>query len=144
MNFNWKTYALVGGGAYLLYYLYNVKKLGDSVSYTPVGVEYIRGTGISDFAIRVKFKLTNPTKTSVKMKSVDGTISVGSDVVGTFKSKPFAINAGENFFDMDFKLVPTSAAIIFFQAIANKKAPQFVVTLNKRLYFITTTETFTL
>ena len=142
MNFNWKTYALIGGGAYLLYYIYNIKKLGDAVTYTPIGVDFMRGTGFSDFAIRVKFKLQNPTKTSVNMKSVDGTISVGSDVVGTFKSKPFTINVGDSYFDMDFRLVPTTAATIFFQSIANKKAPKFSVTLNKRLYFATTTETF--
>jgi hypothetical protein len=49
-----------------------------------------------------------------------------------------------NYFDMDFKVLPNSAGLIFAEALVNKKAPVFKVTLNKRLEFITTTETFDL
>lgn len=143
MKLGWKTYLTIGG-IFLGYRLYKLYQLGEQVTYTPVGVSFVRGSTLIDSAIRVKFKLDNPTNASVKMKGVDGTISAGSNVVGTFASKPFSINAGENYFDMDFKVLPNSAGLIFAESLASKKAPVFKVTLNKRLNFITTTETFDL
>ena len=144
MNFSWRTYLLVGGGIYLGYRLYKLYQLGEKVTYTPIGVSFVRGKSIADSVLRVRMKLDNPTDASVNMKSVDGTISVGSDVVGVFASKPFTINQGENFFDLDFKILPNSAGTIFLQAVINKKAPVFKVSLNKRTQFITTSETFDL
>lgn len=144
MKLGWKSYLLIGGGIYVAYYLYKLYQLGEKVTYTPIGVNFVRGKGIADSVLRVRMKLDNPTDGSVNMKSVDGTISVGADVVGVFASKPFTIKQGENFFDLDFKILPNSAGTIFLQSVANKKAPVFKVTLNKRTQFITTSETFDL
>jgi hypothetical protein len=143
MNFGWKTY-LTLGGIYLGYRLYKLYQLGENVTYTPIGVSFVRGKTIVDSVLRVRMRLDNPTNASVNMKGVDGTISVGSDVVGAFASKPFIIKQGENFFDLDFKILPNSAGTIFLQSVINKKAPVFSVTLNKRTQFITTSETFDL
>ena len=143
MKLDWKVYLAIGG-VYLGYRLYKLYQLGEKVEYTPIGVSFVRGSTLFDSVIRVKMKLTNPTSSSVKMRGVDGTISVGSDVVGSFASKPFTINQGENYFDLDFKVLPNSAGKIFAEALIAKKAPVFKVTLNKRTSFITTTETFDL
>lgn len=141
MNLGWKTYLTIGG-IYLGYRLYKLYQLGEKVTYTPIGVSFVRNSPLVNSILRVKMKLTNPTDASVHMKSVDGTISVGSDVVGVFASKPFDIKQGDSYFDLDFKILPNSAGAIFLQAVANKKTPVFRVALNKRTSFITTSETF--
>jgi hypothetical protein len=133
---------LTYGGIFLTYRLYKLYQLGEGVIYKPVGVRFIRGASINDFVIRIKMELLNPTNTYLHMKGVDGKLIVKNQVVGAFASAPFTINAGLNYFNLDFKIDPQTTGVQLIQALIKRDVPVFVVEMNKRLPFISMTEKF--
>lgn len=133
---------LLIGGAYLGIRLYKLYQLGESVIYKPVGVEFVRGASLNDFVVRVKMELLNPTNTILPMKGVDGTIAVDNNVIGSFASAPFIIQAGINHFFLDFKVDPKTTGATLVRMIAQNKKPIFIVSLTKKLSLFSMTEKF--
>lgn len=133
---------LTYGGIYLTWRLYKLYKLGESVIYKPVGVRFIRGESINDFVIRVKMELLNPTNTYLYMKGVDGKLIAENKVIGTFSTPPFKINAGLNYFDLDFKVDPQTTGVRLVNALIKREVPVFIVDMNKRMNFFSMNEKF--
>ncbi len=76
------------------------------------------------------------------MKGVDGKLIVKNQVVGAFASPPFTINAGLNYFNLDFKIDPQTTGVQLIQALIRRDVPVFIVEMNKRLPFFSMTEKF--
>jgi hypothetical protein len=108
---------LTYGGVYLTWRLYKLYQLGEKVIYKPVGVRFIRGGSINDFVIRIKMELLNPTNTYLNMKSVDGKLIAENKVIGVFSTPPFRINAGLNYFNLDFKIDPKTTGVNLINAL---------------------------
>lgn len=137
MNTNIKI-AIGLGLAYGGYKLYQLYKLGEEITYTPVGFNYVNGN------IEVKMKLDNPIATSLKMRGVDGKLYTGSTILGTFSSAPFEIKEGLSYFTLVFKVdaINTSAQLI--TALIFKTIPVLTMEIIKKIPFISVKETFDL
>jgi len=130
------------GGAFVAYRMYKLYELGENVIYKPVGIKFIRGGSVNDFIIRIKMELLNPTRTIVKMRGVDGKLSVNNQVIGSFASTPFEIKGGLNYFNMDFQVNARNVGVQLVQSLVKKTLPVFVVDINKRLLFFSVSEKF--
>jgi hypothetical protein len=126
------------GLAYGGYKLYQLYKLGEEITYTPVGFNYVNGN------IEVKMKLDNPVATSLKMRGVDGKLYTGSTILGTFSSAPFEIKEGVSYFTLIFKVdaINTSAQLI--TALIFKTIPVLTMEIIKKIPYISIKETFDL
>lgn len=129
-------------GVYLTWRLYKLYQLGEKVIYKPVGVRFIRGGSINDFVIRIKMELLNPTNTYLNMKSVDGKLIAENKVIGVFSTPPFRINAGLNYFNLDFKIDPKTTGVNLINALIKRQVPVFIVDMNKRMPFFSMNEKF--
>ena len=120
------------------YKLYQLYKLGEEITYTPVGFNYVNGN------IEVKMKLDNPVATSLKMRGVDGKLYTGSTILGTFSSAPFEIKEGVSYFTLVFKVdaINTSAQLI--TALIFKTIPVLTMEIIKKIPYISIKETFDL
>lgn len=125
----------VAYGGYKLYQLY---QLGEKITYTPVGFNYVNGN------IEVKMRLDNPVATSLKMRGIDGKLYTGNTILGTFTSDPFIIEEGISYFTLKFKInaLETSAQLI--TALIFKTIPTITMDLVKKIPFISLKETFDL
>jgi len=139
MNNALKVGLAVGGG-YLIYKGYQLYRLSNEIKYTPVSLNYARGV------IQVKMKLDNPADITLKMKGVDGTIFVKdpSNIIAMFTSDAFTIQRGTSFFTLNFKLDVANAGMQLVNLLISKNIPDLKMTLNKRLEFMTQSETFNL
>ena len=137
MNTNIKI-AIGLGLAYGGNKLYQLYKLGEEITYTPVGFNYVNGN------IEVKMKLDNPIATSLKMRGVDGKLYTGSTILGTFSSAPFEIKEGVSYFTLVFKVdaINTSAQLI--TALIFKTIPVLTMEIIKKIPYISIKETFDL
>jgi hypothetical protein len=90
--------------------------------------------------------LDNPADITLKMKGVDGTIFVKdpSNIIAMFTSDAFTIQRGTSFFTLNFKLNVANAGMQLVNLLISKNIPDLKMTLNKRLEFMTQSETFNL
>lgn len=140
-----KNVALVIGGMalYVGYRLYKILELADSIVYKPKGISFKRGgKSVNAFAIVVNMELYNPTGTTLNMRGVDGTLSIGGNVISVFTSGPFVIRAGSNNFPITFQIDSLNVVTSLITAITAKKPIRLDVELRKRIPFITQTEKF--
>jgi hypothetical protein len=126
---------LVAFGARELYKLYQI---GEEIIYTPVGVSFSSGL------LKVKMKLENPIDKSLKMRGIDGKISTGGKLLGTFSSAPFVIKSGVSYFNLDFKVNPINAGMQLISALINKSTPPLDLSINKKIPVLTLNEKFTI
>jgi hypothetical protein len=87
-------------------------------------------------------ELYNPSGTTLEMRGVDGTLSIGGAVVSVFTSGPFVIRAGTNNFPITFQIDSLAVVTTLISTIATKKPIRLDVELRKRIPFITQTEKF--
>jgi LEA14-like dessication related protein len=142
---NKKNVALIIGGMalYVGYKLYKIMELADSIVYKPKGISFKRGgKGVNSFAIVVNMELYNPTGTTLQMRGVDGTLSIGGQVVSVFSSGAFVIRAGTNNFPITFQIDSLAIVATLVSAITSKKPIRLDVELKKKIPFITQTENF--
>lgn len=128
---------LLGAGVvYVGWKLYKIYQIGEQVKYEPVGFDFANKT------LYVKMKLTNPVNQSLKMKGVDGILSIKGSQIATFTSAPFIIGAGINYFTLAFKINSLESAIEFLNAFNSKTIPELYVMVRKRTEFTTLSESF--
>lgn len=138
------TLAVIGGLGYVGYRLFKINELANMISYKPSGVPKLVKKG-SGFVLVQPMVLDNPTRTSLKMKGVDGVLRQGAKVLGTFSSGPFEIKSGRNYFNLEFTLDGLATFTAIAQAIASGKGLSLDVDLNKRTAaLITQRSTFTI
>jgi hypothetical protein len=87
-------------------------------------------------------ELLNPTNTYLNMKSVDGKLIAENKVIGVFSTPPFRINAGLNYFNLDFKIDPKTTGVNLINALIKRQVPVFIVDMNKRMPFFSMNEKF--
>ena len=134
---------LGGMGVYIAYRLYKIMELADSVVYKPKGISFKRGgKSVNSFAVVINMELYNPSGTTLEMRGVDGTLSIGGAVVSVFSSGPFVIRAGTNNFPITFQIDSLAVVTTLISTIATKKPIRLDVELRKRIPFITQTEKF--
>lgn len=140
-----KNVALIVGGMalYVGYRLYKIIELADSIVYKPKGISFKRGgKSINSFAIVINMELYNPTGTTLQMRGVDGTLSMGGNVISVFTSGAFVIRSGTNNFPITFQIDSLAIVASLISAISSKKPVRLDVELKKRIPFITQTENF--
>jgi hypothetical protein len=102
--------AFIGFRAYKLY------ELGNSFDFEFYGMKFQRPANLqqalSNYQVVMIFKVMNPTKTSMQMRGLKGTIMEGTDVIAKFKTGKFTIKGGDTFInvvtDLDSKYVAAS------------------------------------
>lgn len=129
-------------GAFTLYRLYRLYEVGQSISYKPVGVSFVRNGTLNDFVVRVKIELMNPQNTVVKTNGIEGKLLIKGQPIGYFSSQPFDINAGITYFDLDFRVDAKNIGVQLIQAISKKQVPELFVEMKVKLPFFSTIETF--
>lgn len=145
MKLNWKKIVPLAG-AFVAYRIYKLYEVGNAVQYSVASVEFVRPVYVKDslnqFIIRVKFRITNPTNTSVSMRMITGEMSYGNTKIGSFKMNAFVLRAGEQFVNGDFIIDRKATLTSLVDAIAARKYPVVSVVLKKYLSFFSTTERF--
>ena len=145
MKLNWKK-VIPLAGAFVAYRLYKLYELGESVQWSIAGVDFVRPVYVQDrlnqFIIRIKFRINNPTNTSLQMRMVTGDMEYANVKVGTFKMGAFKLVGGEQFVDGDFIINNKAVVASLVDAIASKRYPVIKVTIKKYLPFFHTTEQF--
>lgn len=145
MKVNWKK-VIPLAGAFVAYRIWKLYELGNSVQYSVASVDFVRPVYVQDslnqFAIRVKFRITNPTNTSVHMRMVTGEMFYSNVKLGTFKSGAFDVKGGEQFADFDFIIENKAVIASLVDAIASRRYPVIVVKMKKYLVMFSTSETF--
>lgn len=136
MNKNLKIGLLLGAG-FAAYKLYNIYQLGEKIEYTPVDFNY------SNSKIYLKMRLDNPVNATLKMRGVDGTIALEDGrILSSFTSEPFIINQGVSYFTLIFDIDPIKAGVEILKMLISFNTPKMIVTMKKKIPFITITETF--
>lgn len=88
-------------------------------------------------------RLDNPVNATLKMRGVDGSISLEDGrILSTFTSEPFIINAGVSYFTLVFDIDPVKAGVEILKMLISFNTPKMIVTMKKKIPFITITETF--
>lgn len=145
MNWSWKKVVPLAG-AFVAYRLWKLYELGNAVQWSVAKVDFVRPVYVTDalnqFIIRVKFKINNPTNTSVKMRMITGEMQYANVKIGTFKMDAFELKGGEQFVDGDFIVQNKAVIASLVDAIAARKYPVINVTIKKYLPFFSTTEVF--
>ena len=145
MKVNWKKVVPLAG-AFVAYRIWKLYELGNAVQYNVASVDFVRPVYVQDslnqFAIRVKFRVSNPTNTSVFMRGITGEMFYANAKVGTFKSGAFEVKSGMTFVDFDFLLENKAVIASLVDAIASRKYPVIVVKMTKYLTMFSTSETF--
>jgi hypothetical protein len=136
VNKNLKIGLLLGAG-FAAYKLYNIYQLGEKIEYTPVDFNY------SNSKIYLKMRLDNPVNATLKMRGVDGTIALEDGrILSSFTSEPFIINQGVSYFTLIFDIDPIKAGVEILKMLISFNTPKMIVTMKKKIPFITITETF--
>jgi hypothetical protein len=136
VNKNLKIGLALGVG-FAAYKLYNLYQLGEKIQYTPVDFNY------SNSKIYLKMRLDNPVNATLKMRGVDGTIALEDGTpISTFTSEPFVINSGISYFTLVFDINAVKAGAEILKMLVSFNTPKMVVTMRKKIPFITLTETF--
>jgi len=145
MKVNWKKVVPLAG-AFVAYRIWKLYELGNAVQYNVASVDFIRPVYVQDslnqFAIRVKFRVSNPTNTSVFMRGITGEMFYANAKVGTFKSGAFEVKSGMTFVDFDFLLENKAVIASLVDAVVSRKYPVIVVKMKKYLTMFSTSETF--
>jgi hypothetical protein len=129
--------ALALGTGFAAYKLYNLYQLGEKIEYTPVDFNY------TNSKIYLKMRLDNPVNATLKMRGVDGSIALEDGrVLSTFTSEPFLINEGVSYFTLIFDIDAVKAGAEILKLLISFNTPKLVVTMKKKIPFITLTETF--
>ena len=136
MNKNLKIGLALGAG-FAAYKLYNLYQLGEKIEYTPVDFNY------TNSKIYLKMRLDNPVNATLKMRGVDGSIALEDGrVLSTFTSEPFLINEGVSYFTLVFDIDAVKAGAEILKLLISFNTPKMVVTMRKKIPFITLSETF--
>ena len=136
MNKNLKIGLALGAG-FAAYKLYNLYQLGEKIEYTPVDFNY------TNSKIYLKMRLDNPVNATLKMRGVDGSIALEDGrVLSTFTSEPFIINEGVSYFTLVFDIDAVKAGAEILKLLISFNTPKMVVTMRKKIPFITLSETF--
>jgi hypothetical protein len=136
VNKNLKIGLALGAG-FAAYKLYNLYQLGEKIEYTPVDFNY------TNSKIYLKMRLDNPVNATLKMRGVDGSIALEDGrVLSTFTSEPFIINEGVSYFTLVFDIDAVKAGAEILKLLISFNTPKMVVTMRKKIPFITLSETF--
>jgi hypothetical protein len=136
VNKNLKIGLALGAG-FAAYKLYNLYQLGEKIEYTPVDFNY------TNSKIYLKMRLDNPVNATLKMRGVDGSIALEDGTfISTFTSEPFIINAGISYFTLVFDIDAVKAGTEILKMLISFNTPKMVVTMRKKIPFITLSETF--
>lgn len=119
--------AFVGYRAYKLY------ELGNSFDFEFYGMKFQRPANwqeaLNKYQVVMIFRIKNPTKTTMQMRGVEGSIQEGTDIIARFKTGKFTIKAGETFINVVTDLDPKYVASSLIPSILSRLAPIFDVKL---------------
>jgi hypothetical protein len=119
--------AFVGYRAYKLY------ELGNSFDFEFYGMKFQRPANwqeaLNKYQVVMIFKIKNPTKTTLQMRGVEGSIKEGTDIIARFKTGKFTIKAGETFINVITDLDSKYVAASLIPSILSRLAPIFDVKL---------------
>lgn len=119
--------AFVGFRAYKLY------ELGNSFDFEFFGMKFQRPANLqqalTNYQVVLIFKIINPTKTSMHMRGLQGTIMEGTDVIAKFKTGKFIIKGGDTFINVVTDLDSKYVAASLIPAVLAKIAPVYKVKL---------------
>jgi len=145
MNLSWKK-VLPLAGAFVAYRLWKLYELGNSIQWSVAQVDFIRPIYLQDklnqFAIRVKYRINNPTSTSLYMRMITGEMNYSNVKIGTFQTNAFDLKGGEQFMNADFLIESKAVIASLVDAIAARKYPVINVKLTYYLPFFSFDEKF--
>ncbi len=119
---------IVAGLGFVTYKLYKLWQMSNLIKYTPVDYKYEGGF------INVKMRLDNPTNTTLSMRGLKGYIQTADgNIIATYGSGPFEINAGQSFFNIAFKIDNVNAIMEALNSLLVKGTPDFSIVLTKML-----------
>lgn len=119
--------------AFIGYRAYKLYELGNSFDFEFYGMRFQRPANWADalnkYQVVMIFKVINPTKTSLQMRGLEGSIKDGTDIIARFKTGKFTIKGGDSFInvvtDLDSKYVASS----LIPSVLSKVAPVYDVRL---------------
>ncbi len=119
--------------AFIGYRAYKLYELGNSFDFEFYGMKFQRPANLqqalTNYQVVLIFKVMNPTKTSMQMRGLQGTIMEGTEIIAKFKTGRFTIKGGETFInvvtDLDSKYVASS----LIPAVLARVAPIYKVSL---------------
>lgn len=130
---SWIKKAGIVALAFVAYRGYQLYELGNSFSYRFKGMFFRRPKTGSDYMnnliVEIDYVISNPTKSSLKMRGLYGTISVKGEQVAAYEAGPFTIKPGENPLRVSMSVKPYFAATVLLPGIRNNEFPIFDATL---------------
>ena len=145
MNWSWKKVVPLAG-AFVAYRIWKLYELGNSIQWSVAQVDFIRPVYVQDklnqFAIRVKYRINNPTGTSLYMRMITGEMNYGNIKIGTFQTNALNLKSGEQFMNADFLIESKAIVTTLVSAIASKKYPVINVKLTYYLPLFSFNEKF--
>jgi hypothetical protein len=145
MKVNWKK-VIPLAGAFVAYRIWKLYELGSSIQWSVASVDFLRPVYVQDslnqFAIRVRYRINNPTKTTLNLRMITGEMSYAGVKIGTFQTKEFKLVGGEQFLDADFFIGRKEVVASLVDAVASRKYPIVNVSMTYYLPMFSYTEKF--
>lgn len=134
--------------AFVAYRAYKLYELGNAFTYRFGSMYFRRPKNLADalnsMEIVLEYIITNPTKTSMKMRGLYGDVNWKGIKVATYQAGAFTIKPGDTKISVSMFVTPMYAAQIVKDAVA-KQFPVFNASLTSVFPFgITYTEKFTI
>lgn len=143
---SWFKKAGIAALTFVAYRAYQLYELGNSFSYRFKGMYFRRPKGldvVNNLIIVLEYVIVNPTKSSLKMNGMYGTVSVKGQQIAAYQSGPFTIKPGETPIKVEMVVNPYFAATTLLPQVKKGIFPVFDATLTAVFPFrITHTEKF--
>lgn len=145
MKLSWKK-VLPLAGAFVAYRLWKLYELGNSIQWSVAQVDFIRPVYVQDklnqFAIRVRYRINNPTNTSLYLRMITGEMKYGNVKIGTFQTNALDLKGGEQFMNADFLIESKASVVSLVDAIVSRRYPVINVKLTYYLPLFSFSDNF--
>jgi hypothetical protein len=119
--------------AFVAYRAYKLYELGNSFDWEFYGMKFQRPANWQDalnkYQVVLIFEVKNPTKTSLSMRGLEGSIREGGNLLGNFKTGNFTIKGGSTFINVVVDLDSKYVASTLIPSLLSRVSPKFDISL---------------
>lgn len=128
---------LIGGAAFVVYRLYSLWNMVNSLNWSFQSVRFSRPKikSLADsYMLSVGFKINNPSSTTLWINGLRGYIEYDGYVLGNYYMPKVRINAGDTKLNVDIDLDPKYVATILIPDLVSRKAPVMTLVTNANFF----------
>lgn len=115
--------------AFIGYRAYKLYEMGNLFDFEFYGMKFQRPANwqeaLNKYQVVLIFKVNNPTRTSLTMKGLEGSVREDTNIIAKFKTGKFTIKGGESFINVVADLEPKYVAYTLIPALVSKIPPVF-------------------